>query len=74
MNKFAVGDAFVHELSMLTNGIPRSYLIKQCRDKLNSSCVVKPTSGPEPGAQISFKESFISKLKDLVSTSIFYLF
>ena len=67
MDKFAVGDPFVHELSMLINGMPRSYLIKQCRDNLNSSCTVKPTSGPEPGAQISFKESLISKLNSLVS-------
>lgn len=68
MDKFAVGDLFVNELSMLINGMPRSYLIKQCRDNLNSSCIVKPTSGPEPGAQISFKESLISKLNSLVST------
>lgn len=67
MDKFAVGDPFVHELSMLVNGMPRSYLIKQCRDNLNSSCTVKPTSGLEPGAQISFKESLISRLNFLVS-------
>ena len=69
MDKFAVGDPFVHELSMLVNGMPRSYLIKQCRDNINSSCTVKPTSGPEPGAQISFKESLINKLNSLVSIS-----
>ena len=61
MDKFAVGDPFVHELSMLVNGMPRSYLIRQC------SCTVKPTSGLEPGAQISFKESLISRLNFLVS-------
>ena len=70
MDKFAVGDPFVHELSMLINGMPRSYLIKQCRDNLNSSCTVKPTSGPEPGAQIFFKESLTSKLNSLVTTHL----
>ena len=67
MDKFAVGDSFVHELTMLSKGMPRSYLIKQCRDKLNSTCAVKPTPGPEPGAQISFKDSLVNKLKQLVS-------
>jgi hypothetical protein len=28
MDKFAVGDAFIHELSMIVDGMPRSYLIK----------------------------------------------
>ena len=71
MDKFAVDDPFVHELSMLINGMPRSYLIKQCRDNLNSSCTVKPTSGPEPGAQIFFKESlYMSKLNSLVTTHL----
>ena len=70
MDKFAVDDPFVHELSMLINGMPRSYLIKQCRDNLNSSCTVKPTSGPEPGAQIFFKESLTSKLNSCVPTHL----
>ena len=62
MDKFAVDDPFVHELSMLINGMPRSYLIKQCRDNLNSSCTVKPTSGPEPGAQICVGDCFYHEL------------
>ncbi|KAJ7382866.1 hypothetical protein OS493_032235 [Desmophyllum pertusum] len=51
---------------MQINGMPRPYLIKECRDKLNSSCAVKPTRGPEPGAQISFREFLIRKLKLLL--------
>lgn len=77
MDKFAVGDPFVHEWSMLVYGMPRSYLIKQCRDNLDSSCTLKSTSGPEPGAQISFKDSLNSKLNSLVSISFalkWYLF
>lgn len=68
MDKFAVGDAFVHELCMiLDDSMPKSYLIKQCRDKLNQQCIIKPTPGPEPGAQISFKTALINNLKLLVS-------
>ena len=68
IDKFSVGDAFIHELSMAVNGMPKSYLTKQCQDKLNSTCLVKPTPGAEPGAQVSFKESLINKLRLLVST------
>ncbi len=70
MDKFAVGDAFIHELSMIADGMPRSYLIKQCRNKLNSICAVKPTPGPEPGAQLSFKDSLVNKLQLMVSINL----
>ena len=73
MDKFAVGDAFIHELSMVIDGMPRSYLIKQCRDKLNSTCSVKPIPGGQAGAQVSFKESLINKLNLLViKCSLFF--
>ena len=67
MDKFSVGDAFIHELSMEVNGMPKSYLIKQCRDKLNSTCSIRSTPGDAPGAQVSFKEALINKLNILVS-------
>ena len=71
MDKFSVGDAFIHEMSMIVDRMPRSYLIKQYRDKLNSTCAVKPTPGPEPGAQVSFRDALINKLKLRVSAHIF---
>ena len=70
MDKFAVGDAFIHEMSMIVEGMPRSYLIKQCRDKLNSTCAVKPTPGAKPGAQLSFRDSLVNKLRLMVSTNL----
>ena len=69
MDKFSVGDAFIHELSMEVNGMPKSYLIKQCRDKLNSACSIRSTPGDAPGAQVSFKEALINKLNILASIS-----
>ena len=37
LDKFCVSDEFYHEFSMIENGLPRSYLIKQCRsDQTNS--------------------------------------
>ena len=37
------------------NGVPRSYLIKQCKNNLNKLCHVTSTPGPFEGALISFK-------------------
>ena len=60
-------DAFIHEMTMVVDGMPRSYPNKQCREKLNNVCAVKPTPGLEPGAQLSFRNVLISKLKLMVS-------
>ncbi|KAJ7375861.1 hypothetical protein OS493_038391 [Desmophyllum pertusum] len=35
MDNFCVGDAAYHEVSMIVDDAPRSYLIKQCRSDLN---------------------------------------
>ncbi len=69
MDTFAVVDAFIHEMTMMVDdGMPRSYLNKQCREKLNINvCAVKPTPGLEPGAQLSFRDVLISNLKLMVS-------
>ena len=67
MDTFAVGDAFIHEMSMMVDGMSRSYLNKQCCEKQNNACPVKPTSGLEPDTQLSFRDVLISKLKLMVS-------
>ena len=54
---------------MVIDGMPRSYLIKQCIDKLKSTCSVKPIPGGQAGAQVSFKESLKNKLSQLVTKS-----
>lgn len=66
LDKFYVSNECYHELSLVTNDIPRSYLIKQKRDDLNSFCHIERVPGPLPGAQRSFatmlKESFTKYL------------
>ena len=52
---------------MEVNGMPKSYLIRQCRNKLNSACSIRSTLGDAPGAQVSFKEALINKLNILAS-------
>ena len=45
LDKFCVGDNFYHKLSMMVNGLPRSYLVKQCRQDLNSMCHLEGLKG-----------------------------
>ena len=53
LDEFCVGDAFYHELSMTIDGLPRSYLVKQCRDDLNKMCCIDPLQGKYTGAKVS---------------------
>ena len=59
-----MGDAFHHELSMITDGLPRPYLVKQCRDQLNKLCHIDPLNGNFEGAKVS---SVAAVLKENIS-------
>ena len=69
IDKFGLGDEFLHELSMVFDGLPKSYLFKQCRKELNAGCIIKSTPGKAPGAQYSFKHLSAERVKHMVSTS-----
>ena len=69
IDKFGVGDEFMHELSMVVDGLPKSYLFKQCRTDLNMGCIITSTPGRAPGAQYSFKQLLADRVKHMVSTS-----
>ena len=71
MDTFGVSDEFVHELSMVIDEIPRSFLIKQCRNDLNTICHIIPTPGHALGAQHSFKATLIDRIQALVSLDYF---
>ena len=45
LDKFCIGDAAYHELTMLCEGLPRSYLIKQCKYEINKLSHIVRTSG-----------------------------
>ena len=66
MDKCCVGDAAYHEMSMLVDGLPRSYLIKQCRNAVNSLSHITRTPGMHPGAQMSFKEELREQIRKKV--------
>lgn len=68
MDKFCVSDVAYHEFSMTNQeGLPRSYLIKQCRQDLNKMYSISRTPGEWPGAQLSFKNELDHQLSKQVS-------
>lgn len=68
MDKFCVSDAAYHEFSMTNNeGLPRSYLIKQCRQDLNKVYSISRTPGEWPGTQLSFTDELNHQLSKQVS-------
>ena len=71
LDKFGVSDIFVHEMAMTVDEMPRSYLIKECRAKLNSTCMVSPVPGSCPGAQVSFRQKLIERLTEMVGFNKF---
>lgn len=52
LDKFCVGDQFYHEFSYICNGLPKSYLIKQCRSNLNDLCHLVSLPGPYQGSKV----------------------
>ena len=63
-----MGDSFYHEISMITDSLPRSYLVKQCHDQLNKMCHIKALDGNFEGGKVSsvetvFKEHISDNLK-----------
>ena len=71
MDKFCVSDVAYHELSMVDQeGLPRSYLIKQCRQDLNKLCSITRTPGEWPGAQLSFSTELKHQLSKQVGANM----
>lgn len=64
-DKFCISDSAYHELTMATGGenLPRSYLIKQCKENLNQLCHITRTPGSADGAQLIFEEELTSRIK-----------
>ena len=68
VDKFCIGDAAYHERTMCIGGedLPRSYLIKQCKDDLNKLCHITRTPDAAAGAQLDFDAELESVLKKQV--------
>jgi hypothetical protein len=66
LDKFCIGDSFYHELTMIIDGLPKSYLVKQRRGQLNDISNVVPTPGNADGAQISFTDMLKAHVEEFV--------
>ena len=68
MDKFFIGDEAYHKLSTVdgNEGLPQSYLIKQCKDELNKLCHITQTPGSAQGAQLDF----LAELESVIQTQV----
>lgn len=62
LDKFCVGDEAYHELSMITEGLPKSYLVKQSRTAINNLYHIERTPRKHSRSCLNFT----STLKDHV--------
>ena len=69
LDKFCASDELYHELSLLSDCFPKSYLIKQKRNELNKLCHIERTPGEYPGAQISFSETLQDHIKQFLESN-----
>ena len=69
-DKFCIGEAAYHELTMTNGGegLPRSYLVKQCKKNLNDLCHIKRTPGENEGAQLDV----LSELRSIIAEQASY--
>lgn len=67
LDRFCVSDHFYHELTMISDGLPKSYLIKQRRKQLNYICHITRTPGNADGAQVSFTNLLEERISDLIA-------
>ena len=73
LDKFCIGDAAYHELTMVDgmDKMPRSYLIKQCKEHINQLCTISRTPGAAQEAQVDFKAELISVIQNRVTSNYF---
>lgn len=72
LDKFCASDELYHELTMMCDELPKSYLVKQKRNELNKICTIQPVPGQYPGAQISFSETLIEHVRGLLKNNPHY--
>ena len=57
LDSFSISDGAYHDLTLQNDKMITSYLIKQCRDQLNSMCTISTTPGEASGAQMSVRHT-----------------
>ena len=69
MDKFCIGEAAYHELTCCPGGeeLPRSYLVKQCKEDLNKLCSIERTPGEASGAAFNLHDELSTVIEKMVS-------
>ena len=69
MDKFCIGEAAYHKLTCCPGGeeLPRSYLVKQCKENLNKLCSIERTPGEANGAAFDFHDELSTVIEEMVS-------
>ncbi|CAB4025093.1 Hypothetical predicted protein, partial [Paramuricea clavata] len=67
-DRFCIGEAAYHELTFGESGadLPRSYLIKQCKQDLNKLVHISRTPGQAEGAQLDFESELADVLRNKI--------
>ncbi|CAC5421897.1 Tyrosine-protein kinase receptor Tie-1,Tyrosine-protein kinase Shark,Melanoma receptor tyrosine-protein kinase,Ack-related non-receptor tyrosine kinase,Tyrosine-protein kinase ZAP-70,Vascular endothelial growth factor receptor 1,Receptor tyrosine-protein kinase erbB-4,Tyrosine-protein kinase SYK,Tyrosine-protein kinase Fer [Mytilus coruscus] len=63
LEKINVSESVYRELTLYCDGLPRNYLISQCRDDINHLYHFERTPGNIPGAYISLENEIIKYVK-----------
>ena len=66
LDKFCVGDEVYHELSIQSERLPKSYLIKQLRTDLNNTYHIERTDVKCPGAKLDFSSTLAAHVQELL--------
>ena len=74
MDKFCIGEAAYHELTCCPGGeeLPRSYLVKQCKENLNKLCSIESTPGEANRAAFDFHDELSTVIEEMVSFILKY--
>ena len=69
MDKFCIGEAAYHELTCCPGGeeLPRSYLVKQCKEDLNKLCSIERTPGEASGVAFNLHDELSTVIEKMVS-------
>ena len=64
-DKFCIGETAYHELTMLSTAVdlPQSYLLRQCKNDVNSLVHITKTPGEAEGAQVDFKTELTNVIR-----------
>jgi hypothetical protein len=68
LDRFAVSDAAYSELSLKFNGMPRKYMIVQCRNDMDSIFHIERAPGGVPGAYMSFRDELSKQIRLIISS------